>query len=161
MVELLSKSRRKKAALPKDTEDHLKHLETFVMELMSPWVAPGTGDRCDDFEELSDILKEAVELSHYLRRQRPCWSVRFPRMPIQSYEEIILGRTISHVYDTETMRDCQFDDVKTGFGELRKLMAECVLAPGLYKRGRLEGDHFDEESIVKKVEVVVWTKDSS
>lgn len=126
------------------------------MELMEPWAAPITGDSRDDFENLSDILKEAVEVSNYIRSQRPCWSVRFPRTYIPTAAEIAAKKTIWHPYDPYTMRDRQFDDFKGDWGKLRKYFVEFVVSPGLYKRGSLEGDHFDTESIVKKAEVVVW-----
>jgi hypothetical protein len=126
------------------------------MELMAPWVAPAMGDTRDGFENLSEILQEAVELSQYIRRQRPCWSVRFPRMPIPTHEEIAQHKIMRQHYDTARMRDRQFDDRKASSDGLSELLVDFVLSPGLYKRGTLEGDQFDRESIVKKVEVVVW-----
>jgi hypothetical protein len=152
----LTRSRGENQTLPEDTDALLKHLEMFVMEPIAPWAGPRTGDAADDFEKLIDILKEAVELSLYLRRQRPYWSVRFPDMPVTTQRDIDDGKIITHRYHPETMRDRQFDDVKTSFEELRKLFVGFVLSPGLNKKGRLEGDQFDRDSVVKKIEVVVW-----
>lgn len=143
-VELLTKASGGKATLPEDTRVYLKLLETFVMRLMAPWAPRAAFD--DIPRNLSNILKDAVKFSHRLRRQRPCWSVRFP-------EEIAKGNII--FYDPDTMLDPKFDDTRGGLAEMRTLPVEFVLCPQLLKRGTLEGDQFDRESIVKKAEVVV------
>jgi len=154
-VELLTRAKDEKAGIPQDTNTYLQVLEAFVVELMGPWAPPVLDDTGAGFEKLSDIFKEAVELSQFLRRQRPCWRVRFPRMPIPAKEEITENKIMRQHYDISKMLDRQFDYRKVSSDGLSELCVEFVLAPGLYKRGTLEGDHFDTESIVKKIEVVV------
>lgn len=149
-VELLTKATGEKATLPEDTSVYLKRLEAFVMRLMAPWAA---GDTRDNFRNLSNILKDAVKFSQRLRRQRPCWSVRFPW--IDSTPEEIAQGNITLLYKPDTMRDPKFDDTKGRLAEMRNLPVEFVVFPRLWKRGTLEGDQFDSESIVKKAEVVV------
>ncbi|KAF8850619.1 hypothetical protein BDZ45DRAFT_751549 [Acephala macrosclerotiorum] len=154
-VELLARSRDENATLPEDTSNYLKQLETVIIDLIAPLVAPGLDDTQGDFKNLSDILKEAVELSKFFRHQRPCWSVHFHPMPISTTEEIAKDKIMR--CDTNTMRDHQFDDVKNRSAELE---VDFVVFPGLYKRGTLEGDQFERESIVRKREVEVWLKEA-
>jgi len=146
-VELLTKATGRKVTLPEDTGVYLELLETFVMRLMAPWAAFD-----DTLRNLSNILKDAVKFSHRLRRQRPCWSVRFP-------EEIAKGN-ITLFYDPDTMLDPKIDDTKGGLAEVRNLPVQFVVCPQLLKRGTLEGDQFNRESIVKKAEVVVEQKEA-
>jgi hypothetical protein len=145
-VELLTKAAGGKVTLPEDTRVYLA-LETFVMRLMAPWAASD-----DTLRSLSNILKDAIKFSHRLRRQRPCWSVRFP-------EEIAKGN-ITLFYDPDTMLDPKIDDTKGGLAEVRNLPVQFVVCPQLLKRGTLEGDQFNRESIVKKAEVVVEQKEA-
>jgi len=147
-VELLTKATGGKVTLPEDTRVYLALLETFVMRLMAPWAAFD-----DTLRNLSNILKDAVKFSQRLRRQRPCWSVRFPW--IDSTPEEIAQGNIMLLYKPNTMRDPKFDDTKGRLAEMRNLPVEFVVFPRLWKRGTLEGDQFDSESIVKKAEVVV------
>jgi hypothetical protein len=146
-VELLTKAAGGNVTLPEDTRVYLALLETFVMRLMAPWAASD-----DTFRNLSNILKDAVKFSHRLRRQRPCWSVRFP-------EEIAEGN-ITLFYDPHTMLDPKIDDKKGGLAEVRDLPVQFVVCPQLLKRGTLEGDQFNRESIVMKAEVVVEQKEA-
>jgi len=143
-VELLAKAAGEKATLPEDTSVYLKCLETFVMRLMAPWAAFGMGDTRNNFRNLSDILKDAVKLSQRLRRQRPCWSVRFPRRT-PTPEEIAQGNITLLWYKPDTMRDPKVDDTKGSLAEVRNLPIEFVVFPRLLKRGTLEGDQFDKE----------------
>ncbi|KAE8449888.1 hypothetical protein EG329_007365 [Mollisiaceae sp. DMI_Dod_QoI] len=146
-VELLTRSRDDNATLPEDTSDYLTQLKAVITDLMAPLVAPGW----DGFEDLLDILKEAVELSNFFRHQLPCWSVRFHPMPISTTKEIARDKIMR--YDPNTMESHQFDDDKNLLAELE---VKFIVSPGLYKRGTLEGDQFETESIVRKRKVVCY-----
>jgi len=149
---------RKERELPADLDTYLQSRVELIEKAMAPWVPPNPGNTVDGFEKLSDIFKEAIWLSQILRRQRPCWVVRFPIMPHTTPEyRAKHGAILTHEYDPRTMKDRQFDDFQGNYDDLRKKLVEFVVSPALYKRGTLGGDHFERESIVKKAEVVVYS----
>lgn len=146
---------RKETELPADADTDLQSRVESIEKVLAPWVALNFGNTVDDFEKLFDIFKEATLLSQILRCQRPYWAVRFPIMPYTAPEDITKHGVTTHLYNSKTMKDRQFDDFQGNHDDLRQKIVAFVVSPALYKRGTLGGEHFEIESIVKKAEVVV------
>jgi hypothetical protein len=94
---------------------------------------------------LFEIYNEAVRFSQFLRRQRACWSIRFPQrqvVPATGAEGLIEAPLR---FDPASMKDEWWEDEGVDAETLRQKYVELVITPVLYKRGNLDGDHFDIE----------------
>ncbi|KAK0707697.1 hypothetical protein B0H67DRAFT_320736 [Lasiosphaeris hirsuta] len=58
----------------------LNTLTSLVDQVLGPWEM----EESSGYENLTDILKDAIDFSRDLRYQRPCWSVALPEVPIKT-----------------------------------------------------------------------------
>jgi len=119
----------------------------WVEELMEPWALTDLDD-----EKLSDILSDAIRLSQLLRLQRSCWSIKFPDVPVTDPD---VSEIRARPYEPHTMSAQDFDDYRDDLKAPSKVPVEFVIFPMLYKRGTIEGEQFELDSLVKKAEVTL------
>lgn len=149
-AELLSKAQRS-CSLEGAAVDDLKTSLNTVRNMMQTWIAPERSEA--HFDALFDIMRQAVSLSQFFRRQRACWSVRFLRLvpiPNNGDGDAFEPHKYNHIY----MKDRRLDD-KEDYEPLGNRIVEFVISPVLYKRGSSNGEHFDYESVVRRAEVEV------
>ena len=111
-----------------------------ILEMISPW-AKSTEDLRRIEANLQGVIQKAIDMALVLRKQRACWTVRFPSPPA--------------TFDANIMEDIDGDD-EDGEGEERMAMDRHValfIFPGLYKRGNAGGEHYDIESCLIKTKV--------
>lgn len=121
-----------------------------IMDLMAPWGDPKAIS--ENYDALVAIFVDATKLAQFLRRQRACWSVRFPTTP---------GGTSDPAYnslrfDSSCMKDDTLDEEDEHRLQGRQHYVELVVTPGLGKRGDEHGEHFESENCVSKASVIIW-----
>jgi len=118
-----------------------------IMDILYPWCNPDTAR--ETLEGLCTIFLDAIKVAQFLRRQRACWSVRFP---ITSSDALF--------FDPVSMKDDSSDDDDEDQYpfQSRQQYVELVVTPGLWKRGDEHGEHFEVENPVYKATVVVYRK---
>ncbi|RPB20880.1 hypothetical protein L211DRAFT_892042 [Terfezia boudieri ATCC MYA-4762] len=111
-----------------------------ILEMISAWAKP-TEDPKNIEAYLKGIIQEAIEMALVLRKQRACWSVKFPPPPA--------------IFDAKIMEDIDGDD--EGYeheeGMVINRRVALFIFPGLYKRGNADGEHYDIESCLIKTKV--------
>jgi len=133
------------------------HVE-LINSIMKPWKKHGRED------DLEYIVKDAVELSLLLRRQRPWWSVILPGVPLVPAEDskFSFDRSVATdiksvpnftvMFDPETMEHAiepTSQDQEVRF----------IVRPALYRRGTTVGTKFDEVPVrLQKAKVVCGTE---
>lgn len=105
-------------------------------------------DAASSARALFNIVEAAVGLSQTLRKQRPYWLIRLPEVEVSRP----VGKVYPAKYDTDEMLDRKFDehDIR-GQGSAGVKMDGYVyffLTPALLKRGKGNGQQFDEKELV-------------
>ena len=123
-----------------------------VMKVTEPWADKDANILA---AELQEIFLKGTEFSRLIRRQRACWSVRFPfaRTPETGEAAPMLW------FDPDTMVDESGEDEEIHKDILRQKMVEIVVCPALVKRGNLDGEHFDAEFPVLRASVIMKLDD--
>ncbi|KAF8415363.1 hypothetical protein EV426DRAFT_630027 [Tirmania nivea] len=121
------------------TEQHI----ASVLRITSAW-AKRSGDGQLIKEGLKKIMLLAMQLALMLRKQRACWSVKFPPP--------------SATYDPQCMSDIGAEDEDDENREKKGMERQVLLwiFPGLYKQGNADGEHYDRESCIVKSTVKLW-----
>jgi hypothetical protein len=142
--ELLSKSFKDEFIID-GAQAFIRPRAVEVMDVIWPWAIPET--EAELVDSLCEIFAEAVRLSQFLRRQRACWTVRFPATPLVPESTAKDPQRTSLVFDPESMifKDDYFDDDEIDPEQLRGAKIELVITPALYKRGNVDGENFDVE----------------
>jgi len=111
-----------------------------ILEMISTWAKP-TEDLQKIEANLKGIIQKAIDMALVLRKQRACWSIKFPPPPA--------------IFDDKIMEDIDGDD--EGDGDEGEMVIDRGVAlfifPGLYKRGNADGEHYDIESCLVKTKV--------
>ena len=103
-----------------------------VMSIAEPWADK---DVVALASELHEIFLRGVEFSRLMRRQRACWSVRFPF----AIALLVAGGDVAPMlwFDPDAMVDESGEDEEIPKDVLRRKMVEIVVCPSLVKRGNL------------------------
>ncbi|KAF8453358.1 hypothetical protein BGX38DRAFT_417897 [Terfezia claveryi] len=111
-----------------------------ILEMIYAWAKP-TEDPKNIEANLKGIIQKAIEMALVLRKQRACWSIKFPPPPA--------------LFDARIMEDIDGDD--EGYEHEDEMVINRRVAlfifPGLYKRGNADGEHYDIESCLVKTKV--------
>ncbi|KAL8821400.1 MAG: hypothetical protein Q9223_000549 [Gallowayella weberi] len=122
-----------------------------VMELVAVW------EKAHEHEmSLTSIFVEAVRLSQLLRQQRALWCVRFPPRTAVLEKRLETEQITSLKFDPTCMKDewSEEEDEKANVHHGRPV--EIVITPALFKRGNLNGEHFDQEYQAAPASVILY-----
>ena len=114
------------------------------MDVVRPWCNADTARKA--FEELQNIFLDAIRMAQVLRRQRACWSIRFP----------VSGSGFL-LFDSSSMRDSSrvdYDELQYQVNPKSQYVG-LVISPALWKRGDEHGEHFEVDNVVSKAVVVL------
>ncbi|KAL8798871.1 MAG: hypothetical protein Q9182_006327 [Xanthomendoza sp. 2 TL-2023] len=115
-----------------------------VMQLVASW---GVLEKAREHEmTLTSIFVEAVRLSQFLRQQRALWCVRFPPRTAAVPEKRLETEQIASLkFDPSCMKDEWSEEEDESANVLHGKPVEIIITPALFKRGNLNGEHFDKE----------------
>ncbi|RDI80094.1 hypothetical protein Vi05172_g9926 [Venturia inaequalis] len=156
-AELLSKTSGQ-GSQSKATQEHLRNMVKDVMSVVAPW----TNHPCEGgqtLDNLSDQLfmtyLDAVNFSQLLRRQRACWSVKFPKRVPAALEDGVADFGNLRV-DPGSMAGVLDEDEDRDPEKLGRQFVEIVVTPALWKRGNMAGEQFETEHTFVKAVVVIF-----
>lgn len=122
---------------------YVSELAQNIMRVLSSF-AP------DDVKEeirlgLMQVLNASIEFSRFLRRQRAAWWV-VGALPAKAVEHTPKSIRLPQNFDSRYMKDEDADDDEMEQKELRTV--KLFLAPGLIKRGNIDGDGYETQDFV-------------
>ncbi|KPM39249.1 hypothetical protein AK830_g7312 [Neonectria ditissima] len=136
-----------------DTMNFIEDQVDLTLSIIRP-----LGSHPDDSEQrkklMDNIFIPAIEFSQFLRRQRACWSVRFPNLAPTS--AVPPSESVAHLFDRATMEDRDSladDDLEDASSDQCLKSVEIVVTPVLFKSGNHDGIKYDVVSPVRKAEV--------
>lgn len=94
---------------------------------------------------LIQILNASIEFSRFLRRQRAAWWV-VGALPAKTVENTPKSIRLPQNFNSRVMKDEDADDDEMEQKEPRKV--KLFLAPGLVKRGNIDGDGYETQDFV-------------
>lgn len=125
-----------------------------VMGVVAKW---GAQEKAHEHEiALTSIFIEAVRLSQLMRQQRALWSVRFPLRTGVPEKTAETRQMASLMFDPSCMKDEWSEDEGQNAHLLHGTPVEIAITPALFKRGNLNGEHFDKECQAAAASVVLY-----
>lgn len=99
-----------------------------------------------------EIFKYSVSFSQTLRRQRPYWSVTLPDVVLNE-KEVGTIEVHSASYDPASMLNVNCDDDNMRGEQPAKSLVKFFITPILSKRGKVSGEKFDVDQVLRKAVV--------
>ena len=111
------------------------------------WVAPD--QKLDVAKATNDLFKDAIKLSHLLRRQRANWSIRNLHAAVARGKPRREAEEVTYRFDDRIMKDIDDEGYSSDdTGGPRKKVVDIFIEPALFKCGNADGEGFEIETCI-------------